>query len=246
MSKEITDEQLIAFIEGEDAKELREAIENDLELKGRYLELKEVIEAISSSGNADVPEHIGSNIQEAIHSEQVKSNRTSKWMQIAAAAALLIIGFGIGRIPSGNASSSELLALHNEIQSLKEVTLSSTLQQYSASERIMAVNQIESVQSINPDLLKTLINTFNSDESPSVRYAALQALSKYADNGNVRAELVKALDAQTDPLIQISLISILVEVDERSAIAPLKDIIKNENATPEVKQQAELAIEVLS
>ena len=106
------------------------------------------------------------------------------------------------------------------------------------------MNQIQSTkEAINPELVSTLINTLNSDESPNVRYAALQALEKYVDYTDVRSELVKSLESQQDPLIQISLITILVEAEERSAIAPLKDIINNEDVSPEVKQQAEVAIQ---
>ena len=76
--------------------------------------------------------------------------------------------------------------------------------------------------------------------------SALQALKKFIAEEDVKAELVKSLEAQSDPLIQISLITILVEAEERSAIAPLKDMIKNEQTTPEVKQQAEVAIQVLT
>ena len=167
------------------------------------------------------------------------------WMQIAAAVAHLIIGFGAGKF-SGDESSNELALLKDEIQSLREVTLTSTLQRHSASERILAVNRIEQKTALNLELISTLISTLNSDESPNVRYAALQALEKFISEKEVRAELVKSLEAQTDPLIQISLITILVNAEERSAIAPLRDIVEDEDISPEVKKQAEVAIQVLT
>lgn len=240
----ITDEKLIELIEGERNKELEAKLASDSELKKRYDQLKEVVDAFDTSSEAEVPFHIQMGMQAAIEKEKNRNGQWS-WMQLAAAVALLIIGFGAGKM-GGSSSSGELSALRDEIQSLKEVTLTSRLQRHSASERIMAVNQIEEKTSVNKQLISTLITTLNSDESPNVRYAALQALKKFIGEEDVRAELVKSLDSQFDPLIQISLITILVEAEERSAIAPLKQIIENEQIAPEVKQQAEVAIQVLT
>ncbi|MEP1096793.1 MAG: HEAT repeat domain-containing protein [Cyclobacteriaceae bacterium] len=246
MKKEITDEELLELIEGNPNQELEQLISEDKGLGKRFQELKEVLVTISDAKSVDVPAHIEMNFREAIFNEQSRQGTTFSWMHIAAAVTILILGFGLGRFSEGS-SSSELASLKDEVNALKEVTLTSALQRYSASERIMAVNQIEaSTQKVNPELISTLINTLNSDESPNVRYAALQALSNYIDNTDVRAELVKSLESQNDALIQISLISILVEAEERSAIAPLKDIIDKEEIAPEVRQQAEIAIQVLT
>ncbi len=246
MKKEITDEELIELIEGNPNKELEQLLSQDVDLKKRFSELKEMLVIIQDSQRPDVPAHIKMNFQAAILAEKSKQPGQYSWMHVAAAITILILGFGLGRF-SGNSNASELANLKTEIESLKEVTLTSALQQYSASERIMAVNQIEaSAREVNPELISTLINTLNSDESPNVRYAALQALANYIDSVDVRAELVKSLESQKDALLQISLITILVEAEERSAIAPLKDIIDNEEISPEVKQQAEIAIQVLT
>ena len=244
-NNEISDEELLELIEQNNLKKLEELSDEDKLIEERISELKEVLQAIGQSQESDVPAHIAMNVQQAIFDEQNKSKGIS-WLQIAASVSILIVGFAIGKLSDHN-STSELAALRSEINELKEVTLTSALQQYTASERIIAVNQIQSTkEAINPELVSTLINTLNSDESPNVRYAALQALEKYVDYTDVRSELVKSLESQQDPLIQISLITILVEAEERSAIAPLKDIINNEDVSPEVKQQAEVAIQVLT
>ncbi|WP_370088329.1 HEAT repeat domain-containing protein [Ekhidna sp.] len=247
MKEEITDEQIIALLEGEVNPALKSRIDADPELTRRFNNLKEVLEAIEITQEVEVPAHVQAGFQQALLQEKLKGNNQTQWswMQIAAAIALLVIGFGAGKFSSGN-TSEELSSMRAEIQSLKEVTLTNTLQKHSASKRILAVNQIEEKASINRELVSTLITTLNTDESPNVRYAALQALKKFMGEEDVKAELVKSLEAQTDPLIQISLITILVEAEERSAIAPLKDMINDEQTTPEVKQQAQVAIQVLT
>jgi hypothetical protein len=61
----------------------------------------------------------------------------------------------------------------------------------------------------------------------------------------VRAELVRSLEFQTEPIVQISLINMMVELEEKSAVNKLKSLIDNEATLPEVKKQAQLGIEVL-
>ena len=244
MEKHITDEQLIALLEGEPNSELEKQIETDETLNKRYCDLKEVLDAIEQSQEVEVPSRVMSGFQNSLQKEKDKPTR-GPWMQIAAAVALLVIGFCAGKfsLPS---HGGEISDLRDEIRALREVTLTSTLQKHSASERIMAVNQIEEESTVNKELVATLISTLNSDESPNVRYAALQALKKFIGQHDIRTELVKSLEGQSDPLIQISLITILVEAEERSAIAPLKDLIENQETSPEVKQQAEVALKVLT
>jgi len=244
--EDIKDEQLIDLIEGASNPDLEEEIKINPSLKRRYEELKEVLDLMENAKEVEVPAHIAVNLQTAILKEELKakSNRWP-WMQVAAALILVLFGFLLGKFGS-QGSSAELLALKDEVEMLREVTLTSALQRHSASERILAVSQIEESGSVNNDLLSILITTLNSDESPNVRYAALQALKKFLYNQAVRAELVKSLEAQSDPLIQISLITILVEAEEKSAIAPLNDMINNNEITPEVKQQAEVALKVLT
>ena len=242
----IKDEQLIELVEGHRNPELEQLIKSEPALRDRYEKIKELRELMQNAQEVEVPDHIAANVQSAILKAQLEEQKERwPWMQIAAAIVMVLFGFLLGRF-GGGGSSDELLALKNEIETLREVTLTSTLQQHSASERILAVSQIEEKPVVNEELLSTLIMTMNSDESPNVRYAALQALKKFIGNQEVRAELVKSLESQSDPLIQISLISILVEAEEKSAIAPLHDMINDHEITPEVRQQAKVALKVLT
>lgn len=243
----VSDEQLIALLEGESNAELEKELEHNPGLQKRYYELKEVLDAMSKSTSPELPAHIGEAVAQAVYDEQMRIQRGFSWYQLAAAVAILIIGFTLGRLgqSEGPDNTSELLALKNEISSLKEATLTSSLKQYSASDRIFAVNQIERSQEINAELLETLVTTLNSDESPNVRYAALQALTNFINQEQVRYALVKSLEGQTDPLIQIALITILVEAEEKSARVPMKKLIETEETLPEVKEQAEIALQVL-
>ena len=246
MEKKITDEQLIALLEGEANAELEQQIQQNAALQKRYFELKEVLDAIAASHSVDVPVHIKDHVQQVMYEEQANMQKGFTWMHIAAAVVILVLGFSLGRIGADDSEAKEeLAALRSEISSLREATLTGSLKRYSASDRILAVNRIEQEKTINAELMATLVSTLNSDESPNVRYAALQALANYMEVDQVRYELVKSLESQTDPLIQISLITILIEAQEKSARVPMQKLIESEETLPEVKQQAEIALKVL-
>lgn len=246
MENKITDEQLIALIEGESNPELEQLIEKKPELQKRFFELKEVLDTIASASEPEVPLHIHAHIQEAILEEQASLQKGFTWMHVAAAVVILVLGFSLGRMGNSAPDNSEELAgLKEEIQFLREATLTSSLQRHSASDRIMAVNRIDENKDANEKLIAVLVSTLNSDESPNVRYAAMQALANYMTLDEVRYELVKSLESQTDPLIQISLIALLVDAGEKSARGPMKQLIENEETSPEVKEQAKIALEVL-
>ena len=249
MKKQLTDEELIEFIEGgaQDAK-IESVISSDPGVKKRYEDLRDLLNTMESAQEFEVPPQIHERLSEAILEESLTSRKSGSqwsWMQIAAAVAFLVVGFVFGKLSTSD-QSEQLASLNEEIRSLREVTLASSLQKFSASERILAVSQIEQKSTINESLIQTLVATLNGDESTNVRYAALQALRKFISAGEVKAALVKSLESQNDPLIQISLIQILVESEEKSAIAPLKDILDNKEITPEVKRQAEVALKVLT
>lgn len=244
MNKKVwTDEELITLIEQK--SEMLAELKLDKSLVNRIEELTDLLEAMEGSTELSPPSSIGEALQFKIAEEKRSVYRKPQYLQLAAAVSLLIVGFFAGRLT--NQPGEEILALKNEMQLLRAATLTSPLQEYSASDRIMAVNKIEaSYSELNWDLIATLVNTLDADDSPNVRFAALQALNKYIQVPEVRAMLLKSLENQTDVLIQIALINVLVEVTERGAISPLKKLMEDEGTAEEVKRQASIALKILT
>ena len=75
--------------------------------------------------------------------------------------------------------------------------------------------------------------------------AAAYALSKFADRRAVSDSLVKSLSLQNDPILQVTLINILVERKEKSALRPIQEIIANKKTLKEVRAVAENSLRVL-
>ncbi len=245
--KHLTEEQIIEYLEsGSPEDSVREHLETCDQCQLELKRTKELMDTIANSPEYNVPEHIAENLSDAIKQELSSEKKLIPWVQIAAAIALLVVGFTLGKWSAPD-YASEVLALQSQVSLLKEMQMVSALSRPTASQRIQAVNQInrDSGSEGNEMIINTLMNTLNTDDSPNVRHQAAQALGRFTDQQMVRLSLAKSLERQSDPLIQIALISILTEAQEKNAVKPLQEIIEREYTSPEVKRQAEIALKVL-
>jgi hypothetical protein len=171
-------------------------------------------------------------------------------MQLAGAAAMLMIGILIGRMflpgQTTTPESRELAALHQELTSTKQLVVLSMLQQQSASERLQGVSYSMQVNHPDPEIVAALLHTLRHDTSVDVRLAALDSLRRYNNEPRVRKGLVDSLQVQQSPMVQIALIDMMVEMREKSALPNIKKFEESPNLNPTVKQRAQQGIEKLS
>ncbi|MDN3588287.1 HEAT repeat domain-containing protein [Pedobacter aquatilis] len=90
----------------------------------------------------------------------------------------------------------------------------------SASMRLLTIMEIEKSDKMNNKMLDMLAQTLNHDGNTNVRLAALSVLQKFSFDGHASGLLVKSLDKQSDPIVQLGLISQLgkmknVNIDEK-------------------------------
>ncbi len=167
--------------------------------------------------------------------------------RVAAAMALLVIGFSAGTLFTGESTdSSELADLKSEVQSMKQMVMMSMLRDESASERIQAVNYVNGFDEPSLEVIETLFHTLNEDESPNVRRAAIRAaLEKFTYDENVRLLLIRSFEFQTDPVMQITLIDLMVELEEKRAAKKFQQLIDKDDIEEIVKEQAEIGLQLL-
>jgi hypothetical protein len=159
--------------------------------------------------------------------------------QIAAAAAILIMGVFIGKNLGG-----ELQVTPGDIADLEKkmrTEMLELLEDNSTSGRIKAVNISYELQP-DDEIVDALIQSMNIDKSTNVRIAAMEALSHFGDDPKVRTALCKSLAVQSNQLIQLSLIKILINLKEKQAIEYFEKIIEKESTTPEVRDEAQMGI----
>lgn len=158
------------------------------------------------------------------------------YWRVAAGIVFILGAFWAGQHFNQNAATvpnAEIAALREEVQEMKRVMATGA----SASERIQMVSQ--EFGSEQPDeVIEVLVTTMNEDPNVNVRVAAAEALYKFQHLPEVRQALVQALRRQTDPLMQLTLIDMLVSVKEKEAVLELEELTKRQDLLPIVKEKA--------
>ena len=243
---------------------LRMEIENHLDACERCMDIlketRQVMNLISKEEMSKPDDSMRINFYHMLHSEikkseekntpsasiQMNSGFNFSWMRIAAGILLLITGTFIGLfIRSGLVRSAEIEQLRAEVAGLKKSTMFTMLKETSSSDRIQAVSYAEEFVIPDQNVIEVLVKTLNNDKNINVRMAAAYALSKFADQYAVCDSLVRSLALQQDPILQITLINILAERNEKSALRPIQEIIANKNTIHEVRIVAQNSLRTL-
>ncbi|NBC05131.1 MAG: HEAT repeat domain-containing protein [Bacteroidetes bacterium] len=171
------------------------------------------------------------------------------WTLRAAAAIILVLtGLTAGLLinQQDSASDEQLAALQQEISQMKNSLMYGSVGQASASERISAVYSSSRLQQGNPQLdseiTDILIYTMNNDQNVNVRLAAAEALYKFRHEPRIGKALTNSLSKQNDPLMQITLIEMLVEMKQKSAVNEMQKMLLRTETQDVVKQRLESSI----
>ena len=161
-------------------------------------------------------------------------------LQFAPALLFLVAGLWIGSQfqPNGQ-RDDEIIRLRAEFHDMQQTVALSLMDKSSTSDRLQGVQWSAQVDDPSENLLASLIKALNNDPSVNVRLAAADALSLFADVPGVVEDLTYSLSQQTSPLVQVSIIDLLVSIKEKKSIDALREFIKSQNVNPTVKEHAE-------
>jgi HEAT repeats/Putative zinc-finger len=226
-------------------------------------DLKEILQLISKEEMKKPDDSMRINFYHMLHSE-IKRNETGSkaavkeshvpWYgrsiyRIAAGFALLIAGTLIGvvfySLVARSGQMKEIAGMKSEINSLKVNSIFAMLKNESSSYRIQAVNYAEEIDAPDENIINALVETLNNDKNVNVRMTAAFALSKFTSQRSVCDSLVSSLQRQEDPILQVTLINILVGIGEKNAIKPIERIISDDNTLDEVRSLAERGVKML-
>lgn len=186
-----------------------------------------------------------------------RRERLDKWLgawwprepvfQFGFAMAFLVVGLlaGYSLTRGGSQGGAEVAQLHEEIQHTRQLVALSLLQEQSASDRLKGVDWSYRIAQPDPQVLSALLHTVNYDQNVNVRLAALDALHPAVSNDMVRRGLIESLERQKSPLVQIALIDLLVDIRDKEAANPVKDLMQEAGLNPEVKERADWALKQL-
>jgi hypothetical protein len=167
--------------------------------------------------------------------------------QMAIAGLCLVAGLGAGSYQQrASVERDEVAKLREEVASTKEMVAVSLLQQQSAAERLRGVDYSARMPSMEPQVVNALIQAVDRDSSVNVRLAAIDALSKVANEAQVRESMQEALPQQDSPMVQAALIDYLVEAHDRNAVGAIRDLVVRPGVNPTVRERATYAVSQLT
>ncbi len=160
-------------------------------------------------------------------------------LRIAAGFIFLMVSVGIGLwINKNNEQQREIARLREEMDSAKRMMMAMMTNSQSASQRMLGVAASYQIDQPDDEIVNALLKTMNEDPNTNVRLAALEALGKFHQQEHVRLALIASLAKQKDPVVQISLIRLMVEMKEKSVIQELDRITRDKESIKAVKDEA--------
>ena len=144
----------------------------------------------------------------------------TKSLQFALSLGLLCAGLVGGHLATVREHTNpEISQLRGEIHNMRQLVTLSLLQQQSASDRLQGVNWSYRAEQSDTEVLSALLHTINQDQSVNVRLAAVDACGILATVLSRERGWCNHSAKQTSPLIQISVIELLVELRETASRA---------------------------
>jgi len=256
MERERLEGLLIDFIDGRltesERKEVKELLSNDDSVRLLYEQLKQVTTAMDRSAEINPSTRLSRAFQQMLMEEEAQQ-RAPKQKQVffspsvlraVAAVLLVMMGVAVGYyVNEHNQQQKEIARLRQE----KLDMLAMMGNQNSASQRMRGINvALNDIDRADDEVVNVLVKTLNSDKNTNVRLAALEALSKFHQEPQVRKALIASLSKQDDPIVQIALIQLMVKMKEKGVIKDLNKIIEDSEVIQPVKDEAHSGILKLS
>lgn len=168
---------------------------------------------------------------------QKRQSILPKILKFAAVGLLLFCSYLLGKFSQTQINS--IPVTENSENTTQENEMLALLENTSASKRIQGVNYFEDYEILDEDILNALMDRMLNDESNNVRLTAVDALGNFTKSESVKQSLIRALKTEKDPVIQIAIIQILVKIQEKKAINPMKQLLEKDSTEQFVKEQIE-------
>jgi len=167
-------------------------------------------------------------------------------IRLAYGMLLLILGWILGYWFTPSAKyETQINVMTAEIKEMKELVSLTLLSQPSPVDRIKAINHIKNQNQVPEKIINALIQTLNFDPNANVRLVAIEALLEFSGKPMVREALIKSIDQQESPLVQLALADIAVILNEKNAVQHLKQLLKRKELNDVVREKIEKSINIL-
>jgi len=180
--------------------------------------------------------------------EQGNSMKNPSWLRsgylkIAASVVLALVSFGFGYYSRGNGTpnlasgNTEIHGLKSEIAEMKQLMISSFLDQKQNHQKLYALTMTSQLESIDGEILNKVLFAVKNDDNVNIRLAATDILFQFANNSSVQDGIVDVFPNQNSPLVILELVRIIKSLDEESSVELLERILNNESLEDSVKTE---------
>ena len=252
-------------------KDHRNEIENHLEgcadCRMEFDSLKKMWDLMGTVPQPEPPEAMQAGFSKVLsdYKEEisVKKNPVSDWISklreywsvqpqpgLAFSVLLVVAGLAGGYLlhKPGQSSirySRQIDSLSAQVSEIKQAVMLSLLQNPSASQRIRAVAYTDEISNVNLKVIEALFTTLNEDPNVNVRLATLEALVRLSDEPQVREGLVRSINLQDSPMMQLALADAMVKLQEKRSVKSLQMLLDKKNLNNMVKLNIEKSIQKL-
>jgi hypothetical protein len=156
-------------------------------------------------------------------------------VRFAARAATLALGALGGIELARHRDARQLEELRREVASLHESVTLALLAGESSTERLRGVAYGRETSVSDSRVTAALLEALRSDPDVNVRLSALEALRPLAARPEAHPQLVAALTRQDSPLVQLSLLEVLLSTDEPAVRRQLRGLLDHPELDPAVR-----------
>jgi hypothetical protein len=165
--------------------------------------------------------------------------------RLAAPLSLIIVGWFLGYQVTPRPERARIDYLVTEVREMRKTVMLAMLENSSATERMKAVHFAQELAGADEAVLNALARTINDDPNVNVRLLAVEALVLYADHPRVREALVQSIVRQESPLVQLALAEVMLALNEKRAVEPIRKIIASPLVDYSVKSKLEATVRQL-
>jgi hypothetical protein len=202
-------------------------IEEDL------VDYKSFFHHFSSFSKVELDQSFDQKIKQKIKEERKQLFLLQPWMLKVAAVLILAAGFGLGYMTKDIKDDNALQAAAEKVQALHAMNL---LEQESAHERLQGLSIARNLTKPDEQLINRLLETLNHDDNTNIRLSAVQTLSSYTNQQDIRKLLIRSIAQQYSALIQLTILESIPSTADSETKKQLQAVLQQPDISPEVKQ----------
>lgn len=264
----VQEQQIMDYLNGdlsaEQLLDFQNLLAADATLSQEVTELQQMMSKLAQYQNCDIPEPseaMDADFYHMLNNEVKKANtpevslmqKLSQWFslprlrKVGFAFSMMAFGVFVGHYwqlldQQASVQAQQVTIKDQQIQAL---TVLSLLDMPSANKRMLAVSLASMSEQPDAMVVNALLHTLKQDKNINVRLEALEVLAKHSNSDEVRNGLVQAINYQQSPMLQIALVNLMLNLNEKQAIEPIKEMLKQPDLMQPVKEQLETAVKGL-